>query len=930
MRTPAIGAIIGAVIGVSLGLALRTSGVVAAALGAAIGWFVGRWVAGPADEAAPLAPQVPRAPIEPDLREEVEQLKRRVHALERRLAGEAAGVPSVPVGAVPLPAERLEASPPRIATGALAAQPVTAEVAPAAAPPASLSEPERRETAATAAPSLADQWIGRARDWLLGGNTVVRVGVIVLFFGVAFLLKYAYEHTRVPIELRLVAVAAGAVALLVLGWRLRATRPGYALALQGGGVGVLYLTIFAAFRLYALLPPAAALVLLTGVAAFSAALAILQDSRSLAILGASGGFLAPILTSTGGGNHVMLFSYYALLNAGILAVAWHKSWRSLNVLGFAFTFVIGALWGHRYYQPNHFATTEPFLVLFFLFYVAIPVLFARREAPRLNHYLDGTLVFGVPLVAFGLQLALVRDIEYGAAWSAAALGAFYIALAWAVFRSTGAGLRLLVEAFLALGIGFATLAIPLAFEGRWTAAVWAVEGAALVWVGCRQDRRLARVFGIVLQFAAGAAFVADFDRGGSAFPVLNAAFLGHVLLAAAGLYSSRLIGVRGGSAHFEDVRGPAVLFAWGAAWWLAGGLRDIDRFVAERYELAAALLFVAATCAAFAWIARRLDWRISRLAALAITPAMALAAGLAAVTTSHPLGDLGFVAWPVAFAVHGFVLRREEEACPRWSAAAHPVGLWLLAALGAWELGWWVQRIFAASDVWRLVAWALVPGALLALVALRADRIAWPVAKNLHAYLFTAGAPLAAYLVGWTLFVNATSTGNPAPLPYLPVLNPLDLAEAGALLVAATWFTEATARGVLAPSPDARRFAFAGFGLAAFVWANGVLLRTLHHWAGVPFSTAAMTRSVLVQASFSIFWTLLALAAMVFATRRGLRPLWIAGAALMAVVVAKLFLVDLSNAGGIARIVSFLVVGVLMLVIGYFSPVPPKEREMPN
>ena len=60
---------------------------------------------------------------------------------------------------------------------------------------------------------------------LLGGNTVVRVGVIVLFFGVAFLLKYAYEHTHLPIEVRLIGVAAGAIAMLSLGWRLRRAAP---------------------------------------------------------------------------------------------------------------------------------------------------------------------------------------------------------------------------------------------------------------------------------------------------------------------------------------------------------------------------------------------------------------------------------------------------------------------------------------------------------------------------------------------------------------------------------------------------------------------------------------------------------------------------------------------------------------------------------
>jgi uncharacterized membrane protein len=81
-----------------------------------------------------------------------------------------------------------------------------------------------------------------------------------------------------------------------------------------------------------------------------------------------------------------------------------------------------------------------------------------------------------------------------------------------------------------------------------------------------------------------------------------------------------------------------------------------------------------------------------------------------------------------------------------------------------------------------------------------------------------------------------------------------------------------------------------------------------------------------VQASFSILWTLLALGAMVVATRRALRPVWLAGAALMGVVVVKLFLVDLSGIGTVERIVSFIGVGLLMLVIGYFSPVPPKQE----
>ncbi len=228
--------------------------------------------------------------------------------------------------------------------------------------------------------------------------------------------------------------------MLAIGWRLRLSRPGYGLILQGGAIGVLYLTVFVAFRLYQLLPGGLVLALLAAMAIFSAMLAVLQDSRSLAAVGVSGGFLAPILASTGGGSHVMLFSFYALLNFGILVIAWYKAWRVLNLLGFAFTFIIGLTWGARYYRPELFASTEPFLILFFLFYVAIAVLFALRQEATIKSRVDGTLVFGAPLIAFGLQTALVRDFEYGAAFSALALSGFYLLLA-KVFVCPGARQR---------------------------------------------------------------------------------------------------------------------------------------------------------------------------------------------------------------------------------------------------------------------------------------------------------------------------------------------------------------------------------------------------------------------------------------------------------------------------------------------------------
>lgn len=308
---------------------------------------------------------------------------------------------------------------------------------------------------------------------------MLRVGVVLLFFGLAFLLRYATEGMVVPIELRYAGVAAAALVLLGLGWWLRLRGTQYALILQGTGIAVLYLTVFAAMRLHPLLDPTAALGLLVAVTVFSAILAITQDSLALACAAALGGFAAPILTSTGAGNHVALFSYFALLNAGILGIAWFKAWRLLNLIGFVGTFGIGLAWGLRAYTPQLLWSTEPFLILFFLMYLAIGLLFARRkllemsDAPvdgnreallhwsaRKGDYVDGTMLFGPPLVGFGLQFALVHHLEFAAAFSALLLGFIYMGLARVL---SGGRSLLLGETCLALGVIFASLAIPWAW-----------------------------------------------------------------------------------------------------------------------------------------------------------------------------------------------------------------------------------------------------------------------------------------------------------------------------------------------------------------------------------------------------------------------------------------------------------------------------------
>ncbi|MCK5432007.1 MAG: DUF2339 domain-containing protein, partial [Gammaproteobacteria bacterium] len=163
-------------------------------------------------------------------------------------------------------------------------------------------------------PDVADKAINWIKDFFTRGNVVVKVGVIVLFFGVSFLFKYAVGKHVIPVEFWFIAVAAGSIALLVFGWHLRLKNAAYALVIQGGAVGLLYITVFSAAKFFTLIPLGLTFFLMLALVIFSCILAVLQDSKSLAVFATVGGFLAPILTSTGSGDHVALFSYYAFLN----------------------------------------------------------------------------------------------------------------------------------------------------------------------------------------------------------------------------------------------------------------------------------------------------------------------------------------------------------------------------------------------------------------------------------------------------------------------------------------------------------------------------------------------------------------------------------------------------------------------------------------
>jgi uncharacterized membrane protein len=211
-----------------------------------------------------------------------------------------------------------------------------------------------------------NQWLSK----IFKGNILAKIGVVILFFGIASGLKLAVDMGLFPISVRLMLGALAAIAMSIFGYH-RAQKPEHRMfgqAMQGGGLGILYLLVYFMLARYQIISETLAFVLFTMMGVVCVLLAARQDSRSLAMLGISGAFLSPVMAVSSGGSQITLFSYFLLLNVFILSVNWFKGWRELNLSGFIFTLIIGMNWAFRSYMPSDFPVSETFLILFFLLY----------------------------------------------------------------------------------------------------------------------------------------------------------------------------------------------------------------------------------------------------------------------------------------------------------------------------------------------------------------------------------------------------------------------------------------------------------------------------------------------------------------------------------------------------------------------------------
>ncbi|MGZ8266614.1 MAG: DUF2339 domain-containing protein, partial [Burkholderiales bacterium] len=556
-----------------------------------------------------------------------EALERRIAALERevQVLKAAHKAPATPAAAAAPP----EASAPiETPEEAPASAPAVFEAAPVGVAPSTASAESHAE-AAVASPHARDPLVmqtpaPKEPSWLaqkiFGGNILAKVGVVLLFFGIASGLKLAIDFGLFPASVRLLLATLAGIAMIGFGYTRTTLEKHrmFGLALQGGGFGVLYLVTYFALARYSFIDNATAFALFTALGIACLVVAVRLEGEPLAILGISGAFFAPLLASTGRGSHVVLFSFYAVLTVLVLGVNWLRAWRALTLTAFVFTLITGMTWASLRFERELFASTGAFLALFSVLFsgAAFASSFGRRATA--DHWADTVLLFGTPIAAAAAQSWLVERVGLGQtalAWSAVGAGLYYSALAAMLHaRATAEPAR---AAHATIAVAFYTLAVPLAFGVQVTTAFWAIEGFVLAWFGVTRSRRFPYAAGLFLQLLAGGHFLFDWHDV-RRMPVLNDTYVGCVVIAACGIATAWV--TRRSKAGWLTGDWVTIFSAfagaWALVWWLGANAAEIARFAAHVHKIALYVALLVATAWVLVAIGRTLSWPGARYVAL--------------------------------------------------------------------------------------------------------------------------------------------------------------------------------------------------------------------------------------------------------------------------------------------------------------------------
>ena len=414
------------------------------------------------------------------LREIVGELVARVERLERKLPTEAVGAspaspletPVVPSGDVQPPAAVPPLPPPPVPVGEI---------------PVPTAKPGRRDEA-----DLESR---------IGTHWLNRIGITAVLVGVSYFLKYAFDNNWIGPAGRVAIGLLAGIGMLLWSERFRAR--GYQIfshSLKAVGIGAMYLSLWAGFHLYNLIPPGIAFVAMLLVTASAATIAITEDAQILAWFALAGGFSTPILLSTGQNREFELFSYVVLLDLATIVTVARKPWPLLLVPSYLGTLLLYIVWYEEFYQRSQLMPTIIFSTVFFVMFAIAPFVARQPEGEGAPYAVVSLVLVFVNAGVYFLELyAMFEEVDKQAmAWFALALAAVFIFLSrqGLTHLADPESARKLRFLHLALAIGFITIAIPIRLDGHWITIGWFVEAGVLLWLGDRIPFTLFRGFAV--------------------------------------------------------------------------------------------------------------------------------------------------------------------------------------------------------------------------------------------------------------------------------------------------------------------------------------------------------------------------------------------------------------------------------------------------
>ena len=440
----------------------------------------------------------------------LEQVQKRFESIKRSDRGPYTQEepPVEPITADPLSAEG--AVPPEVA-GEIHAEGVGDAAEPTRSAPASLPEKRsgvswffRSGSAKTWKPGFSEAQLGQ--KWLL------IVGIIVMVLGIGYFLKYSFDRNWIGPAGRVAMSYAAGMACLAGGeiTRRRLARM-FGLYLSGGGIAVLYFSTFAAFQIYSLLIQPAAFGIMIMVTTLACSLALFYDTKWLAVLGLIGGFLTPVILSTGVDNQLALMTYMVVLNCGILTIAFFKRWALLNHLGLAFTWLLFSAWYFRWYfedpDVSKFWSTIIFLNIFFLIYAVAPFVFyfVKERSEKLAGF---ALTVPNAFVALGFSYVIISEYFSRPAVSVLTIAytTVFALMANYLYRKYSENLEPFIL-LLAKALIFLVVTVPMLFSDQWITIFWVIQAIGITWAALRLKNRWLYIGGMVLLAGAAAKFL---------------------------------------------------------------------------------------------------------------------------------------------------------------------------------------------------------------------------------------------------------------------------------------------------------------------------------------------------------------------------------------------------------------------------------------